>query len=263
MRILKLLVILSAIFFATLDVGKPASATRFEAGGWSCTRWEVSAGGGNWYGPWQCVYTRPTTPSYGSDGSGYDEGNFYACRYLRLHRPSNCPESIGMPTSGDYGYDRGVYAGGSGLAKLISLMNGSLTMPGISTQISQALTSHTGAIATRSIAASQANLDLINQIRPICEEQKSRALTGAHGTLYCFQALDRLAAENGDQTFLSNLQNWITINHMDIGIGAFSLSTLIGAFEPDNSLSSKFTLVTADSTCADWWDMAAADGCLP
>lgn len=267
MRTAVLTVLTWALF---LGPSKESRAMMDMGGGWYCQTMEVMGqyqgmtcnylgdpgGGGGYY------------DEGGGGGGGVDYGAF--CSDHLYKKPGDCVNEIAMPSSAEYGYGAwgGVYAGGSGIPKLIAWKNSGTTVArGIAAKIDTLLQAHTQQLANGYVSRINADTALTNGLQSICLEQ-NRLLPYPYsvGTQNCLRALNRLVQERNDSTRLSGLKNWISVNNANFGASivglSFDFQTLISQIDPGNSLEKKASLIDKDRKCAQWWEAARANGCV-
>ena len=194
----------------------------------------------------------------GSGGGG--DNTVDVCSSLGLQKPGGCTDPVAPPSGANYG--QGTYAGGSALAKLIYLKDSGLMLPASSRIIDSALATHTLGIANRFVPYSTVNAQLMDSVKSACQYQTDYAMAGAYGTSKCADAFSRLTQEAGDPNFSSWFSNWLSTNHLDVGLGPLSLQSLANALAPENSLTAKQEAVTQHAKCADWWSISQTNGCV-
>lgn len=248
----------------------------FSTSSFAACKWKtgsVSAGGSTsptWV--WACdsVDEGGGDPGDGSEsGGGAGPGapsQAWACGYLSNNRPPSCPANIPYPSgTADYGADS--YAGGSGLAKLIYLKNSGLLRESDRSWIELRLIDHTNDIVFGSFdEALVINRRLIigvaNGCIAIAEGDKlSWPYQLTDGARKCQEALEILVREAGGETMVSAARDWMDLNKFDIGLGYLGLESVIAALSPDNSLTTKFNKLQAETKCAQWWEGVMVNRC--
>jgi hypothetical protein len=218
--------------------------------------------------PYDYYYGSDGSQGGGSGGNGTSDNNEDAdipCEVLLATKPPSCPSPIATPAGFDYGRD--TYAGGSAMAKLIAYANNPSANGDARYDVKVALEMQTRMISERVNSVYDIQLPFFNLVSIACQlESKSwegRRL-GVELTTperLCIDALGKAQAEadQSEMTFFGFFSRWLDKEGLDI-TDLFP-QTVVNLFSPENSMTKKYDLVTADAKCATWWKQVQHNQC--
>lgn len=198
-------------------------------------------------------------------GVGGGSSDVY-CASLRLNKPLGCagPEEIAGAAFGEESYHPG-----SGLAAAIYNTRSTVLAPQARTLISNALSTHTAALATGIVPEKTAHTNFLNEMKFACSAQS--AYDGLHPSLTpwvggispamkaCVGTLNRLSGELG-QSFGAFYADWL--NTLGIELADLNVpQTIINWLSPENSLAKKTDIIHNQFRCNAWYQGMSKNGC--